>query len=481
MARRTVQRHWNERTRRMEIVGYEEVREESYVKSDPINDAFDDKLIELVSKDRPRDSEGRNLPTVPWEPSLRIDPIPDTALGDPIQPFDEEMVRAGSYDGTVWDGGKTSYFRDLVTIAEKNHRMNAVMRAQVEGRDLPLPPPSRVIPSRLEQLSGGLEGAIQRSSEAAMRVERRVHEVRSRRKREQPKQEQRAAITTSSGGTGLVPANASPRYIADLFADQARVKARLAQRLLQGQLPSSGKLVLVPRATTGALMGIQTSEGNAYTTSSTVTDTATSPVATIVGAQDVSRELLDRGVNTDASIAASLGASFGGQLEAQIVNGSGASGQLTGLLGTTGITANSYTDATATAAEAWGAVQKLLSDTGTAYGAPVDSLVMHSRRARWLADTAVFGTANYGAEVIETQGVPTNLGAGTNEDAIVAMALAETPVFIGPIRFEVDPGVLSGNLQVRIYAFAYVALVGARLPASIGKLNGTGLITPVFP
>jgi HK97 family phage major capsid protein len=234
-----------------------------------------------------------------------------------------------------------------------------------------------------------------------MKVERRVREVRSRIRKEE-----RAAITTSSGGVGLVPANGSPRYVAELFADQARTKARLAQRLFQGVLPSSGKVVVVPRATTGAIMGIQTSEGNAYTTSWTATDTTSSTVATIVGSQDVSRELLDRGVNTDADIAASLGASFAGQLEAQIINGSGASGQLTGLLGVSGITANSYTDATATAAEAWGAIQKLLADTGTAYGAPIDTLVMHSRRARWLADTAAFGAANYGAEALETQGIP---------------------------------------------------------------------------
>jgi len=440
---------------------------------------FDDKLIDMVAKDvrdpHPgyRDREGNVLPTVPWEPSPQIDPIPDTALGDAIQPFNEELIRAQQYDGDVWDGGRTSFFRDMVTIAERNHRMGQVMRAQAEGRDY-MPP--TVTPSRLEALSGGVQGAIARSSEAAMKVERRVREVRSRIRKEE-----RAAITTSSGGVGLVPANGAPRYVAELFADQARTKARLSQRLFQGQLPSSGKLVIVPRATTGAVMGIQTSEGNAYTTSSTVTDTTSSPVATIVGSQDVSRELLDRGINTDADIAASLGASFAGQLEAQVINGSGASGQLTGLLGVSGITSNAYTDATATAAEAWGAIQKLLADTGTAYGAPIDTLVMHSRRARWMADTAVFGAVDYGAEVIESQGVPTNLGAGTNEDAIIALALQETPVFIGPIRFEVDPGVLSGNLQVRIYAFAYVALVGARLPASIGKLGGTGLITPVFP
>jgi hypothetical protein len=62
----------------------------------------------------------------------------------------------------------------------------------------------------------------------------------------------------------------------------------------------------------------------------------------------------------------------------------------------------------------------------------------------------------------------------------LVLALQETPLFIGPIRFLVEPGVLSGNLQVRILAFAYVAMVGARIPASIGKATGTGLIPPVF-
>jgi Phage capsid family len=439
-----------------------------------LDDRFQDAVIDLVAKDRPRDSEGRVLPTVPWEPSPQIDPIPDTVLGDAIQPFNEDLIRAQQYDGDVWDGSKTSYFRDLVTIAERNHRMGQVMRARAEGHDY-MPP--TVTPSRLEALSGGVEGAIARSSEAAMKVERRVREVRSRIRKEE-----RAAISTSSGGVGLVPANGAPRYVAELFADQARVKARLAQQLFQGQLPSSGKIVLVPRATTGAVMGIQTSEGNAYTTSSLVTDTATSPVATIVGSQDVSRELLDRGVNTDADIAASLGASFAGQLESQVINGSGASGQLTGLLGTSGITADTYVDGTPTASKAYGQIQKLLADTATAFGSGTDilTLAMHPRRAAWLRDNAVLTQAmNYGAGIIETAGIPVTLGAGT-EDAVIALNLEATPVFIGPIQFEVDPGVLSGNLQVRIYAFAYVALVGARLPASIGKLTGTGLIAPVF-
>jgi hypothetical protein len=82
--------------------------------------------------------------------------------------------------------------------------------------------------------------------------------------------------------------------------------------------------------------------------------------------------------------------------------------------------------------------------------------------------------------VIESLAMPANLGAGTNQDALLTLALKETPLFIGPIQFGVDTGVLSANAQVRLYVYAYVALVGARLPASIGKATGTGLVTPTF-
>jgi hypothetical protein len=60
------------------------------------------------------------------------------------------------------------------------------------------------------------------------------------------------------------------------------------------------------------------------------------------------------------------------------------------------------------------------------------------------------------------------------------LALGATPLFLGPIQFQVDASAPSNTLQVRIVAWAYAALVGARIPASIGKLTGTGLIAPTF-
>jgi HK97 family phage major capsid protein len=451
-----------------------------------LDDRFQDKLIELVERDVLRNQWGEALPTVPVYETLQVDPIP-AETGTPVQPFNEDLIKANQYDGRAWDGGQTSYFRDLVTIAEKNHRMTALMRAQVEGRDMPLPELSEVVPSRLEHLTGGVEGAIARSSEASMRVEKRVREVRSRMDRDRPKsyKELRAAITSGSGGVGLMPQNGAPEYVASLFADAARAKARLAPRLFQGQLPPTGNIVLVPRSTTGAVMTVHTAEGATYTDSSGVFDTASSPVITVVGKQDVSRELIDRGVNTDASIAASLGASFGAVLEAQVINGAGASGELTGLLGVSGITSNTYTDASPSASKNFGALQSLISATSTAYGAPVDAAVLHTRRLAFMRDNAVVNQVLDGsgigvANVIETEAMPTNLGAGTNQDPLLVLALQETPLFIGPVQFAVLPGVLSSTLQVRLIAYAYVALVGARIPASIGKATGTGLIPPVF-
>ena len=148
---------------------------------------------------------------------------------------------------------------------------------------------------------------------------------------------------------------------------------------------------------------------------------------------------------------------------------------MTGLLGISGITANTYVEAAPTAAKLFGTIEKLLADTFTAYGAPVDTLVLHSRRARRLEDNTVLASPPYGATVLETMGVPTTLGAGT-EGAAIALALQERPISMGPVQFFVDPGVLSNTLQVRLYAFAYVSMVGARLQTSIGKLTGTGFI-----
>jgi hypothetical protein len=89
-------------------------------------------------------------------------------------------------------------------------------------------------------------------------------------------------------------------------------------------------------------------------------------------------------------------------------------------------------------------------------------------------------TDGFGAEVIQSMGIPTNLGAGTNEDRAIALALAETPSssrLSGSVRTRTCS---RGTFRCGFTPYAYLARVGARLAASIGVLSGTGLVPPTF-
>nr|MBA2599941.1 hypothetical protein [Actinomycetota bacterium] len=63
---------------------------------------------------------------------------------------------------------------------------------------------------------------------------------------------------------------------------------------------------------------------------------------------------------------------------------------------------------------------------------------------------------------------------------MIALARAESPLFVQPPTFRalVDP--LSANFEVRFQIYGYSALLANRQPASIGKLSGTGLVAPTF-
>jgi hypothetical protein len=457
---------------------------------DARHDAVEDVALNLVAKDRPRDSEGRVLPTMPHYPAPAV---PDFTAPQqwPIRPFNENLTAARQYDGDAWnehDG--TSYFADLVAVHEANQRKTGVLRAMLDGGDF-MPSPESLVAIGSP---GGVEGAVERLSAAALQVERReraayeeLHrEERARRGRPYSLAELRASnITTGSGGVGLTPAGGVPIYVAEMFSDAARTKLALTPRLLQGELPPFGMVVQVGKASTGAAVAVQTAENAAVNDVAMSTSIVTTNIATITGQITLSRQLLDRGLASDAEIAASLGASWAAVLESQVISGSGASGQLLGILNSTPTTSQTYTDAAPTAAKNFSAVQNLIAGTSTAFGAPVDAVVLHTRRAAFIRAGQVvnqaLGAAGYGAEVIESEGIPVTLGAGTNQDALIALRLAEVPVFITPPRFELQSGVISGTLQVAITAYSYVALVAARQPAAVGISNGTGLVAPVFP
>jgi HK97 family phage major capsid protein len=315
--------------------------------------------------------------------------------------------------------------------------------------------------------------------------------------------EQRAAITTSSGGPGLVP----PQYLIDELAAYARSSRPFADALQPRTLPDAGMTFNVPRVTTGTTTAVQT-EGNAIQDGSAVTDYLSFSVNTVAGKQDISRQLLDRSdPATDTVLGQDLAADYAKQLDTQLL--SQATNGITVLSGTNGVT---YTQATPTASTFYPKIADAIQQVWTGRFASPSLIVMHPRRWAQLlggVDTAgrplVLPDATAGLQAFNSmarvdavapqglvgqiQGLPVVIdpnititaGAGTNQDVVIVTRAQDQLLYeVGAPTISVETGVLSANLQVRIYCYGYFAFTFARYVKSTSIISGTGLVTPTF-
>jgi HK97 family phage major capsid protein len=100
-------------------------------------------------------------------------------------------------------------------------------------------------------------------------------------------------------------------------------------------LPDQGMTLIIPRGTTGAAVASQATENSALQNTDEVWGNLTVPVATIGGQQDVSRQSLERGTpGIDQLVYMDLAGAYHAELDRQVIAGSGASGQMLGMLNT---------------------------------------------------------------------------------------------------------------------------------------------------
>ncbi len=84
-----------------------------------------------------------------------------------------------------------------------------------------------------------------------------------------------------------------------------------------------------------------------------------------------------------------------------------------------------------------------------------------------------------GLRVVADPSVPTNLGAGVNEDQISVLRADDVWLFESLVRMRVLPEVGSGTLTTRLQCFTYVAQA-TRYAESIATIGGTGLTPPTW-
>lgn len=306
-------------------------------------------------------------------------------------------------------------------------------------------------------------------------------------------------VSTADPGAGVFM---PPVYLADMWAELPRESRPFANAIRSMPLGPIGNSITIPRLTTGATVAVQQTEADAPSETDGDGTLLTVPVRLIAGQQDLSIQALERtDPGFDAVIFADLRAAYDAYLDTQLLSGTGANAQHLGIRAVTGRNTVSYTDASPTVAELHPKVYDAIQQIADGRKATPDLIVMHPRRAAWLASglsstfplfqqgqlmqaagaqDGGFLQSFAGLRVVIDSNVGGLYGAGTNEDEIYVVRSADLILAEGPLRVRALEQTLANSLQVKLQVFAYSAFISARQPEAIGHISGTGLASPAF-
>jgi HK97 family phage major capsid protein len=317
-----------------------------------------------------------------------------------------------------------------------------------------------------------------------------------------PRDAQFDLSSTDSAGGYLV----APLWLQEEFVNLARAGRVVADALGPRPLPPNTDSINLPRMSAGTT--VTTIADNAAVSETDATfDTISGDVKTTAGLQDVSQQLVDRGVpGIDEVIFADLAKAYAVLFDQSVINSSTSNNK--GLLQVTGVNAITYTAATPTVAQLYSKIADGVRQIHEGIFMPPTAIFMAPRRwASLLAAADTVGrplitpiapqnsVAGFGGVVSQglvgsMQGlpvyvdanIPQTLGAGTNEDRVIVVRDDECFLYeesSGPF-LETFRDVGSGNLTVRFRLHNYWAQINERRPKAISVISGTGLVAPTF-
>jgi len=306
-------------------------------------------------------------------------------------------------------------------------------------------------------------------------------------------------------GTGAFAGLTVPQYLVDMVAPLARNMRPFADAINPHELPPDGMTLNLSRITTGTTVASQATENTAVSQQDIDDTLLTVNVLTNAGQQTMSLQATRRGTGTEDVTVQDLIRAYHSELDRRTM--------YEAAIGLSNVaTSVAYTDATPTVPETYPKMLEGLSGVEAAMlnmASGENLAVMHSRRWYWLQNglsatwplisqpgiAAQMLGANYaerygngirgvlpnGTPVVVDNNIPTNLGAGTNEDEIHLVDRMECHLWEDPqaplfIRADQTQAASLGVLLVvyGFFAFAHNRYAQAR------KVAGTGLVTPVF-
>ena len=318
---------------------------------------------------------------------------------------------------------------------------------------------------------------------------------------------QREVLETRDSGTSNFAGLVVPQYLVDSFATLRRAGRPTLDISVNSALPAQGMTLNIGRLTTGITSYVQASENSAPTESSPDDTLLTVNVNTVASMFDLSKQAVLRGTGIETQLLGDAVRSYQTKVDALAINGSGSSGEHLGILNTTGINAVTYTDASPTYAEFFPKLVQAITDVSTNFFGSATHIVMHpslagcilraldgSNRPQFTSNlgnpqnaAGTFQRPGYdlggfqilGIPVVLDANMPTNLGAATNQTAVIVGNFDESYIFEDNsgtplyVRFE-QP---DGNIAIRTVVFGFSAYTAGKYPAAFSAITGTGLIT----
>lgn len=331
---------------------------------------------------------------------------------------------------------------------------------------------------------------------------------------ERNNQEARDLSRTDTTSVGeFVP----PAWLLELYQPGIRASKRVTANLVRTMsLPAGTDSINIPKITTNPTVAAQTSDNAAVNEVDTVSGTVTAAVQTFAGQNDVAIQVLEQSPlagGFDQLIFRELMDDLDRYVDTQVLNGTGANGQVKGFVpvAIAGSQKSAYTDASPTVPELYPSFGKVISLVTTARKDTVEALVMHPRRWYWLASSVdssnrayvlpiasgpnnAYGTQSnagiaegpvgqiFGVPVYLDPNVPVLLtngaGAAGTEDIILAAHFSDAILMESSVRTRVLPEVLSGTLTTRLQVYEYAAFTAERTTTGVGAIYDTGLAAP---
>jgi HK97 family phage major capsid protein len=343
----------------------------------------------------------------------------------------------------------------------------------------------------------------------------------SRHARQMADEQRALGNTNATGGSG--GEFAPPAWLVDEFVALVRPGRATGQLYSSQPIPAGKSNVQLPKILTGTTVALQSTQNTALSQTDLTTGSVGTGFSTIGGKQIVSQQLLDqseidfdRVVNQDLAAAWSL--NFGTQIISGAGTGANNNSVVNGLTNATIVAANqsTFTSASPTAALFYSKAAGMISSFATTRYAEPTVWLMHPRRWYWLLaqsdnsgrplvvpDTMLASTrvqafnpiaTNTGSpvEVVGAVGMflglpvvidpllPTNLGAGTNQDEVFLLKADDLWLFESTPVAEVFREPYADSMGVLFRLYSYVGTILNRQTASIATMNGTGLVAPTF-